>query len=186
MDVFFLKIVLAGRSDPLLYEIEEDTRNRILQSKQCDNPVPQRGFWEFETLDKRHVLCNNQHICLMRILEEMPESLPSYTIVSKRDPGWKLDDDVEQVWEFTFYVEGLEQPLRISTISGEEHVRISCSLLGYDHDGDFYLDLMDEDSEPVLIPAHRIMLAEGFDWLNTEKITQQESRAHPLDAESTD
>lgn len=138
---YYVKCFLSGRQDPLVFEVDEDTSERV---RGCLDGTPS-DFCRFSTVDGREIAMSLRHVDLVHFLWDAGhtglraiEHEPVLLYFDGRDEPFCCDpEDPEEVHDLFFFLDagGLED--------------------------DPFLALTDEDGERVVLDARKLVLAEG-------------------------
>ncbi|KAF0177664.1 MAG: hypothetical protein FD161_2308 [Limisphaerales bacterium] len=152
---------------PVTFAIATDERERWLESRQPEHHCT--GFGEYRTLDHHHLFVSSAHIVAARLLNDQVLEVPDdYDEAWKKreQPNSETMEFIPESWRFRFWVNGCDEPFEVSDLDEHDFVTISCALLNYEHSGESFVTVVDEDGEPISLRIADVMLADGFDCLN--------------------
>lgn len=153
---YFIKFLFAGRAEALVYQVDEETSDRI---RRHVSGIP-RGFCCFTTLDGREVAINLA--CLDYVHFLWDAALSELSVVER--------------WPASIYFSGRHEAFCCDPEDGDEAFGVFFAL---DTDGshaDPFMTLTDEDGEAVVFDARHIdaiemsagLVAEGAAKLDEE------------------
>jgi hypothetical protein len=146
----FLTFELAGIDEKFIYTVTEDVKKWVQQELLGRNWNIEGPVIEFEEHSGRKIAVNARYVRRCQALFDAG-IFPA-----------KAEDDNEP--DLMIVIEGMSRPLYYNDIDSDDAALVASVVAGANLDAYSFVSFTDEDGEPNVIPADKVMLLESIHY----------------------